>query len=68
MKEYTITITEEESIEIYRALIGQCCVNLPNLQKEAADMSDYKKVAILQRIIDVCGNIILKLPASLKIT
>ena len=68
MKEYTITITEEESIEIHRALIGQCCVNLPNLQKEAADIGDYKKVAILQRIIDVCGNIILKLPASLKIT
>lgn len=68
MKEYTITITEKESIEIYRALIEQCCVNLPNLQKETADMSDYKKVAILQRIIDVCGNIILKLPASLKIT
>lgn len=65
MKEYQITFTEEECAEIYRALINQTTFHLKDLQKEAADVGDYKKVAHLQHIKDVCMAAIVKLPVKL---
>lgn len=65
MKEYQITFTEEECAEIYRALLNQTTFHLKDLQKEAADAGDYKKVAHLQHIKDVCMAAIVKLPVKL---
>ena len=65
MKEYQITFTEEECAEIYRALLNQTTFHLKDLQKEAADAGDYKKVAHLQHIKDVCMAAIVKLPVQL---
>lgn len=64
MKEYQITFTEEECAEIYRALINQTTFHLKDLQKKAADAGDYKKVAYLQHIKDVCMTAIVKLPVK----
>lgn len=65
MKEYQITFTEEECTEIYRALLNQTTFHLKDLQKEAADAGDYKKVAHLQHIKDICMAAIVKLPVKL---
>lgn len=65
MKEYQITFTEEECAEIYRALINQTTFHLKDLQKEAADAGDYKQVAYLQHMKDVCMTAIVKLPVKL---
>ena len=65
MKEYQITFTEEECAEIYRALLNQTTFYLKDLQKEAAEAGDYKKVAHLQHIKDVCMTAIVKLPVKL---
>lgn len=65
MKEYQITFTEEECAEIYRALLNQITFHLKDLQKEAADASDYKKIAYLQHMKDVCMTAIVKLPVKL---
>ena len=65
MKEYQITFTEEECAKIYRALLNQTTFHLKDLQKEAADAGDYKKVAHLQHIKDVCMAAIVKLPVKL---
>lgn len=65
MKEYQITFTEEECAEIYRALITQTTFHLKDLQKEAADVDDYKKVAYLQHMKDICMAAIVKLPVKL---
>lgn len=65
MKEYQITFTEEECAEIYRALINQSTFHLKDLQKKAADADDYKKVAYLQHMKDICMDAIVKLPVKL---
>lgn len=65
MKEYQITFTEEECAEIYRALINQTTFHLKDLQKEAADVGDYKKVTYLQHMKDICMAAIVKLPVKL---
>ena len=65
MKEYQITFTEEECAEIYRALLNQTTFHLKDLQKEAADAGDYKKVAYLPPMKDICMAAIVKLPVKL---
>lgn len=65
MKEYQITFTEEECAEIYRALINQTTFHLKDLQKEAADVGNYKKVAYLQHMKDIYMAAIVKLPVKL---
>lgn len=65
MKEYQITFTEEECAEIYRALINQSTFHLKDLQKKAADAGDYKRVAYLQHMKDICMTAIVKLPVKL---
>lgn len=65
MKEYQITFTEEECAEIYRALLNQTTFHLKDLQKEAADAGDYKRVACLQHMKDICMAAIVKLPVKL---
>lgn len=62
MKEYQITFTEEECAEIYRALINQSTFHLKDLQKKATDAGDYKRVAYLQHMKDICMAAIVKLP------
>lgn len=65
MKEYQITFTEEECAEIYKALINQSTFHLKDLQKKAADAGDYKRVAYLQHMKDICMAAIVKLPVKL---
>lgn len=62
MKEYRITFTEEECAEIYRALLNETTFHLKDLQKEAADVGDYKRVAYLQHKKDICMTAMTKLP------
>lgn len=64
MKEYQITFTEEECTEIYKALLNQTTFHLKDLQKEAADAGDYKRVACLQHMKDICMATIVKLPVK----
>lgn len=64
METYTINLTAEECAELARTLMGRIDFDIKELQDEAAQKKDYKRIAYLQHIADVNKAVLNKIPTK----
>lgn len=64
METYTITLTAEECAELARTLMGRIDFDIKELQDEAAQEKNYKRIAYLQHIADVNKAVLNKIPTK----
>ena len=64
MEQYTITLTADECKQLATTLMSRIEFDIKEMQDKAAKERNYKKVALLQNILEINKAILDKIPTK----